>query len=100
MDKIIKSAKFGDISKTLAKTQNKIVQKVEDDFEPSQIDILEEYREILEFVRSKGQAMFLTGKAGTGKSQLLILTTLQQMEYASQMRILRPPLHLLQDMPC
>lgn len=68
MDKIIKSAKFGDISKTLAKTQNKIVQKVEDDFEPSQIDILEEYREILEFVRSKGQVMFLTGKAGTGKS--------------------------------
>ena len=43
MDKIIKSVNFGSISKTLATTKNKIVQKVEDDFDPSQIEILDEY---------------------------------------------------------
>lgn len=68
MDKIIKSVNFGDISKTLVTTKNEIVQKVEDDFNPSQIEILNEYKQILEFVKTKGQVMFLTGKAGTGKS--------------------------------
>jgi ATP-dependent DNA helicase PIF1 len=68
MEKTIKSANFGDISKSLVKKQNKIIQKVEDDFDPSKIDILDEYKEILDFVKRKGQAMFLTGKAGTGKS--------------------------------
>lgn len=71
MDKtkrVIKTVNFGEISQDIAKKRNEVIEAVPDDFNPASIDILEEYEQILNFVERKGSVMFLTGKAGTGKS--------------------------------
>lgn len=70
---------FGELSRDIAMHSNDILQKEDDDFDPSTIDIPNEYTTIVDFIQDKlvdeegnkiddYHAIFLTGKAGTGKS--------------------------------
>jgi len=64
----IKTVNFGTISQDIAKKKNEVIEAVPNDFDPTTIIVLDEYEQILDFVNRKGSVMFLTGKAGTGKS--------------------------------
>lgn len=68
MKREIRTVNFGSISQEIAKTQNKVIEAVVDDFDPANIEVLPQYDEIIDFVKRKGDVLFLTGKAGTGKS--------------------------------
>lgn len=68
MKREIRTANFGTISQEIAKTKNEVIDAVVDDFDPDSIEVLEQYEELIDFVKRKGKALFLTGKAGTGKS--------------------------------
>lgn len=71
MQRTIRTVNFGELSRTILKKENTIIQSVEDDFDPSSIEILDEYKEILELVNEGSNIIFVTGKAGTGKSTLI-----------------------------
>jgi len=63
---------FGVISKKfLTKSSKELVQGVNDDFDPSTIDILDEYNEIVRLVEGGPNIIFVTGRAGTGKSTMI-----------------------------
>jgi ATP-dependent exoDNAse (exonuclease V) alpha subunit len=68
MKREIRTVNFGTISQEIAKTRNEVIEAVGDDFDPDGIEVLEQYDKIIDFVKRKGKVLFLTGKAGTGKS--------------------------------
>lgn len=71
MHREIRTVNFGSLSQQFLHKKNDIVQAVDEDFDPSTIDILEEYKEIIELVEKGPNIIFVTGKAGTGKSTLI-----------------------------
>ena len=68
MKREIRTVNFGVISQEIAKTQNQVIEAIVDDFDPETIDVPQQYTDIIDFVDRKGEVLFLTGKAGTGKS--------------------------------
>lgn len=73
------TSNFGDISRNIALTKERVFEKIDDEFDPTTIDIPEEYNFIIDFANNNLYdenhdqmtdigAIFLTGKAGTGKS--------------------------------
>lgn len=71
IEKKIRSVNFGAIAKKIHNISGSIVQKVYDDFDPTSIEVSDEYKAILDSVSEKGNVVFVTGKAGTGKSTLI-----------------------------
>ena len=79
ISRTLRTVNFGDLSREIAMHSNDILEKDDDDFDPSSIEIPNEYNTIVDFAQNKLtdeeghaiddiHAIFLTGKAGTGKS--------------------------------
>ncbi|NBX19324.1 MAG: hypothetical protein EBR08_01155, partial [Bacteroidia bacterium] len=59
------------ISNTTKKTDNPNILEQKKETLKSQFVLTEEFKEILDILKNTNQSVFITGKAGTGKSSLL-----------------------------
>ena len=71
----LKKVDFSEISNELHRPKDAaaggVVQEQEPEFDPATIEILPEYRFIVEAINQSCSGIFVTGKAGTGKSTLI-----------------------------